>query len=185
MVIVLWECLPMGRDTLHGGEHRGEMVVAFFPSAERGCSRSGLRARRSRGDPAELGSADLGREKDFLFGVRLEREVPGEKDWVMLEEPGWWPSGRARGEGDLVGDIGRGLGEGVRARGERGMCPTDLRLDGECKFLVLMCSLCFRPWRDEGRAEEEDEGPAGEHGAELSQDSPGEEMGDSGNGEGE
>ena len=27
----------------------------FFPSAERGCRRSGLRARRRRGDPAELG----------------------------------------------------------------------------------------------------------------------------------
>lgn len=86
---MLCECLPIGRDTLQGGEHRGEIVVAFFPSAERGCKRSGLSARRSKGDPAELGSADLGREKDFLFGVRLEREVPGEKVWVALEEPGW------------------------------------------------------------------------------------------------
>ena len=188
MVIVLWECFPMGRDTLQGGEHKGEIVVAFFPSAERGCNLSGLRARRSNGDPAELGSADLGREKDFLFGVRLERLVPGEKVWVALEEPGWWPSGKARGEGDLVGEMGRGLGDGVRASGESGMCPTDLRLDGECKFLVLIWSLCLRPCRDEGLAEEEEldeEGPAGEHGAELSQDSPGEEMGDSGRGEGE
>lgn len=87
-MMVLWECLPMGRDTLQGGEHKGEMVVAFFPSAERGCKRSGLRARRNNGDPAELGSADLGREKDFLFGVRLERLVPGEKVCVALEEPG-------------------------------------------------------------------------------------------------
>jgi len=175
----------MGRDTLHGGEHKGEMVVAFLPSAERGCSLSGLRARRSNGDPAELGSADLGREKDFLFGVRLEREVPGENVWVALEEPGWWPRGRARGEGDLVGEMGRGLGEGVLARGERGMWPTDFRLDGECKFLVLIWSLCLRPCREEGRAEDDEEGPAGEQGAELSQDSPGEDMGDSGRGEGE
>lgn len=85
-----------------------------------------------------------------------------------------------------MGEIGRGLGDGVRARGERGMWPTDLRLEGECKFLVLMWSLCFKPWSEEGRADEDDdEGPAGEHGAELSQDSPGEEMGDSGRGDGE
>lgn len=185
VVMVLWECLPRGRETLQGGEHKGEIVVAFLPSAERGCSLSGLRARRSRGDPAELGSADLGLEKDFLFGVRLERDVPGENVWVALEDPGWWPNGRASGEGDLVGEIGRGLGDGVRAKGDRGMCPTDFRRDGECKFLVLICSLCFKPWRDDGRAEEDDDGPAGEHGAELSQDSPGEEIGDSGRGDGE
>jgi len=138
VVIVLCECLPRGKDTLQGGEHNGEMVVAFLPSADRGWSLSGLSARRSNGDPAELGSADLGREKDFLFGVRLERDVPGENVWVALEDPGWWPRGRARGEGDLVGEIGRGLGDGVLAKGDRGMCPTDLRRDGECKFLVLM-----------------------------------------------
>ena len=34
-----------------------------------------------------LGSADLGRENDFLLGVRL-RLLPGEKDCVALEEPG-------------------------------------------------------------------------------------------------
>jgi hypothetical protein len=89
VVVLLWECFPVGTDTLQGGEQRGEMVVAFLPSAERGWSRSGLRARRRRGDPAELGSADLGREKDFLLGVRLERDVPGEKVWVTLEDPGW------------------------------------------------------------------------------------------------
>jgi len=55
------------------------MAATFFPSAERGCRRSGLRARRRRGDPAELGSADLGLEKDFLVGVRLEKGDPGEK----------------------------------------------------------------------------------------------------------
>lgn len=57
--------------TLHDGLHRGEMgaAAAFLASAERGWSRSGERARRSKGDP---GSADLGRLKDFLAepGVR-------------------------------------------------------------------------------------------------------------------
>jgi len=64
---------------LQGGEQRGEIVVTFLPSAERGCSLSGDRARLRRGDPAELGSADLGLEKDFLLGVRLEKGDPGEK----------------------------------------------------------------------------------------------------------
>lgn len=86
---MLWECLPTGIDTLQGGEHNGEMVGVFLLSAERGCNRSGLRARRRSGDPAELGSALLGLEKDFLFGVRHEREVPGENICVALEEPGW------------------------------------------------------------------------------------------------
>lgn len=89
MVVVLaWECFPGGTETLQGGEQRGEIVVAFLPSAERGWRRSGLRARRRRGEPAELGSADFGREKDFLLGVRLDNDVPGEKVCVTLEEPG-------------------------------------------------------------------------------------------------
>ena len=62
-------------ETLLLGLHRGEMDICFLPSALRGWSLSGERARRRRGEPAELGSADLGREKDFLLGVRLE---PGE-----------------------------------------------------------------------------------------------------------
>ena len=78
-----------------------------------------------------------------------------------------------------------GPGEGVLARGERGMWPTDLRREGEWRFLVLMCSLCLSPCREEGRAEAEGAGPAGEPQAELSPDSPGEEMGDSDRGEGE
>jgi hypothetical protein len=56
---------------------------------------------------------------------------------VVLEEPGWWPTiGRARGEGER--EVGRGEGDGVRARGEKGMWPTDLRRLGEWRFLVLM-----------------------------------------------
>ena len=68
--------------------HSGEMVVGFLPSALRGCKRSGDSARRSNGEPVVFGSADFGREKDFLLGVRL-RLLPGEKVWVALEEPGW------------------------------------------------------------------------------------------------
>jgi hypothetical protein len=62
--------------TMHwAGLQRGEIVVLFFPSPDRGCKRSGESALRRRGDP---GSADLGRlVKDFLAepGVRL---APGE-----------------------------------------------------------------------------------------------------------
>jgi hypothetical protein len=48
-----------------------------------------------------------------------------------------------------------------------------------------MCNLCFNPCSEEGLAEEL-AGPAGEQGAELSQgESLGEEIGDSGKGEGE
>lgn len=189
---------------LHGGEQSGEMEVVFLwlvftVSADRGWRRSGLRARRSSGDP---GSVDLGREKDdFLLGVRLETlALPGEKVWVALEEPGWWPqdSGRASGDGVRVGEIGGGIGpgDGVRASGDSGMCPTDFRREGEWRFLVLMCSLCLRPCREEGRVledtvTEDDTGlvitEAGEV-RELSADSvnsPGDEMGDSDSGEGE
>jgi len=79
-VVVAELSFPEGTDTLQGGEQRGEMLGVFLAvSAERGCSLSGLRARRRRGEPAELGSADFGLEKDFLLGVRLES---GEKVWV-------------------------------------------------------------------------------------------------------
>jgi len=98
--------------------------------------------------------------------------------------------GSARGEGVLVGEMGGGSGpgEGVRARGDRGMWPADFLRDGEWRFLVLMCSLCFSPWREEGRVEEEEE--AGTEGEVMEQSaeaawSPGEETGDSDRGEGE
>ena len=51
-------------------------------------------------------------------------ELPTVKWW-------WWQSGRASGEGERVGEMGTGEGEGVRASGERGMWPTDLRRPGE------------------------------------------------------
>lgn len=92
----------------------------------------------------------------------------------MLEAPGWWPtSGKANGDGDLVGDEGKGDGDGVRAKGESGIWPTDLRRFGSELLLVVCsvfsppagllafpppaitavaaCSLCLRPWRVDGR----------------------------------
>lgn len=62
--------------------------------------------------------------------------------------------GKANGLGDLVGDTGIGGwgdGEGVRASGDRGMCPADLRRLGECIFFATECNLFFSPWSDEGR----------------------------------
>jgi len=90
----------------------------------------------------------------------------------VLDDPGWCPDkggGHARGEGDLVGDSQvAGDGEGVLARGERGMCPTDFLLLGECSVFDLTCSLCFKPCRDEGRADGELVELAGEQGADES-----------------
>jgi hypothetical protein len=42
-------------------------------------------------------------------------------DCVVFELPGWCPTGKASGLGDLVGDAGNGEGEGVRASGDNGM----------------------------------------------------------------
>ena len=83
------------------------------------------------------------------------------------------PRGRARGLGDLVGLMGGiGLGLGVLAKGLRGMCPTDFRLEGDCRVLVFtpnLC-LCFNPCKDEGLVVVEPVNEAavvtGEHGAE-------------------
>ena len=95
---------------------------------------------------------------------------------MALEDPGWWPArGSARGEGVRVGEMGGGSGPGdgvllfkifnnfslnifpLRAHlasGDRGMWPTDFRLEGEWRFLVLMCSLCLSPCRELGRGED-------------------------------
>ena len=48
-----------------------------------------------------------------------------------------------------------GDGDGVRAKGESGMCPTDFLRFGECGVLVLTCNLYFRPCREEGLADGE------------------------------
>lgn len=70
---------------------------------------------------------------------------------MVLELPGWWPVGKASGEGLRVGDAGSGDGEGVRANGDNGMWPTDLRRPGECRLLAAECSLCLRPCSVDGR----------------------------------
>ena len=66
----------------------GEMAKFF--SADRGCSRSGDKARRKRGDP---GSADLGRdpiratERCFAAG-ETDSDAPGLNSCVECELPG-------------------------------------------------------------------------------------------------
>ena len=77
--------------TLHDGLQRGEIVVFFLPSTLEhlgGCSLSGDRALRSKGDP---GSADLGRLKDdFLavteFGVKLAPGLKNLKNEIWSRE---------------------------------------------------------------------------------------------------
>jgi hypothetical protein len=46
-----------------------------------------------------------------------------------------------------------GDGDGVRAKGDKGICPTDFLRFGECGVFVLTCSLYLRPWREEGLAD--------------------------------
>ena len=72
-----------------------------------------------------------------------------------------------------------GDGDGVRARGERGMCPTDFLLLGDLKPLTFV-TLWLMTWREEGRwwrvEEEEEAGELGaeEGGEELPDELPGE-----------
>lgn len=156
--------------TLSAGSQSGEIELDLV-SAVRGCNRSGDRARRKSGEP---GSEVLqGRPKDpedvaFLpqqLDAPTESAHPlplpgpplgvdnsddGLYDCVVLELPGWWPVENVKGLGDRVGDCGSGEGDGVLARGDSGICPTDLRLFGECKFLVTECSLCLSPCRVDG-----------------------------------
>lgn len=40
---------------------------------------------------------------------------------MVLELPGWWPTGKANGLGERVGEAGNGEGEGVLAKGESGI----------------------------------------------------------------
>lgn len=141
---------------VEGSEQSGEMPKFF--SAERGWSRSGERARRSRGEP---GSADLGRERARCFAAGdTDSEAPGLKTCVECELPaGWctWWMGNASGLGERVGDTGsgcccgRGDGDGVRARGDSGMCPADFLRDGECRLFAFDSRLFLSPCSDDGR----------------------------------
>ncbi len=78
--------------------------------------------------------------------------------WVTFDNPtDCWPDNgleQVRGDGDLVGDGHvAGDGDGVRASGERGICPIDLRRFGELRFLDFPWSLIFNPCKEDGRAE--------------------------------
>lgn len=82
--------------------------------------------------------------------------ILGGKAWVVLELPTVWPS---KGEGERWGEVGCGVGEGVRARGESGMLPADLRRPWRSRWPG---SLGPKPWRVLGRIWPD---PAGELGA--------------------
>ena len=74
-----------------------------------------------------------------MAGSWLVAQWQGERGWgsgkhqlsneIQIDQPA-----------HLVGDEGRGEGDGVLARGDKGMWPTDLRREGECRFFVFMCS---------------------------------------------
>lgn len=162
--------------TLSAGSHSGDIELHdLVVSAVRGCSRSGDRARRNSGDPgsdplhgrppndaapaflqpaavAGTDAADPGPAAGVAAELGADSSAEGLYDCVVLELPGWWPAGEnVRGLGDRVGDCGSGDGDGVRANGDSGMWPTDLRRFGECKFLVAECSLCLSPCSVDGR----------------------------------
>lgn len=153
--------------TLSAGSHSGDMELDLV-SAVRGCNRSGDRARRNSGDPGSdvlHGRPNVGPAVFLQQPAAAAPDVPvagpaapafdssddGLYDCVVLELPGWWPAENVSGLGDRVGDCGSGLGDGVRASGDSGMCPTDLRRFGECRFLVAECSLCLSPCNVDGR----------------------------------
>ena len=77
VVMVDWEC----SDTLQAGEHSGEMAVAFLHSAERGWRRSGLRARRNKGEPAV--SVDLTKVHRMKAKLKVYVLWPGERLLVV------------------------------------------------------------------------------------------------------
>lgn len=89
------------------------------------------------------GSALLGREIPLTSGGE-EWSFTG-KDWPTAGGArGAWP---CSGEGERCGEQLWGVGDGVRASGERGMFPADLRR-GERYW---RCSLGARPCSELGR----------------------------------
>lgn len=159
--------------TLSAGSHSGDIELDLV-SAVRGCSRSGDRARRSSGEPGsdvlherpndepavflppqhadtEPAAAAADVTVDAPHPFALDSSEDGLYDCVVLELPGWWPDENVNGLGDRVGDCGNGDGDGVRASGDSGMWPTDLRRLGECRFFVAECSLCLSPCSVDGR----------------------------------
>ncbi|KAG7271983.1 hypothetical protein CRUP_001543 [Coryphaenoides rupestris] len=117
---------PATGEEQEGGEEEEESEEASF-SAD--CT------RLSSGERG--GSALLGREIWRASGGE-ECSLTG-KPWP----PGVWPPG----EGERCGELPCGVGEGVRASGDSGMLPADLRRgDRYCRW-----SLGARPCRELGR----------------------------------
>lgn len=76
-----------------------------------------------------------------------------------------------------MGEAGKGEGDGVRARGDRGIWPTDFRLLGDRKLFTLV-TLWLMTCRDDGRWWSVDD-PAGELGTEdVGDEDPEELIGD-------
>lgn len=124
-------------------QQRGESTH-LLSAALRGWSRSGERARRSRG---ELGSAVFALGNPFLVGgvaavptivpatipgtvtgrppmptpTPAAGSPPGLYDCVVLDAPSGWTTGNASGLEDRVGEAGNGDGLGVRANGDSGI----------------------------------------------------------------
>lgn len=78
------------------------------------------------------------------------------KAWAILALPRECPNS---GDGERCGEVGWGVGEGVRASGDRGMLPADFRRPE--RYLCPL-SLGARPWSVLGRMCPD---PAGELGA--------------------
>lgn len=78
-----------------------------------------------------------------LLGLEIWRASGGDECSLTGKD---WPRGWL-GDGERCGEVLCGVGEGVRASGDRGMLPADLRR-GEryCRW-----SLGARPWRELGR----------------------------------
>lgn len=154
-----------GSEVLHGRPNDGPAV--FLPQQPAPAAATAAAAAATDTDvaddkaDADIGDADDGEadadgdtdaddaDDDGPFGA--DSSDDGLYDCVVLELPGWWPAENVSGLGDRVGDCGSGDGDGVRARGDNGMWPTDLRLLGECRFLVAECSLCLSPCNVDGR----------------------------------
>lgn len=149
-----------GSEVLHGRPNDGPAVfLPQQPAATAAAAADTDVADADDGDAdADNGDADDGEadadgdadaDDDGPFGA--DSSDDGLYDCVVLELPGWWPAENVSGLGDRVGDCGSGDGDGVRAKGDSGMWPTDLRRLGECRFLVAECSLCLSPCNVDGR----------------------------------
>lgn len=150
-----------GSEVLHGRPNDGPAVfLPQQPAADAAAAAAATAAAATGTGVADDDSADDGVDGvDADDGVADDGGPPfgadssedGLYDCVVLELPGWWPAENVSGLGDRVGDCGSGDGDGVRASGDSGMWPTDLRLLGECRFLVAECSLCLSPCNVDGR----------------------------------